>query len=50
MAKINLARFLERRPVEAKKEATTPIARVWTGEPVPEGKGKAPLFLDFAAT
>ena len=50
MRKLTLGRFPETSLAEARKEAATLLARVWTGEAVPERKVRAPLFRDFAAT
>ena len=50
MRKLTLGRFPETSLADARKEAATLLARVWTGEAVPEGKVRAPLFRDFTAT
>ena len=50
MRKLTLGRFPETSLADARKEAATLIARVWTGEAVPERRVRAPLFRDFAAT
>lgn len=50
MRKLTLGRFPETSLADARKEAATLLARVWTGEAVPERKVRAPLFRDFAAT
>ena len=50
MRKLTLGRFPETGLAEARKEAATVLARVWTGEAVPLArKAKPPLFRDFAA-
>ena len=49
MRKFTLGRFPDTGLADARKEAAALLARVWTGEPVPERKVKAPLFRDFAA-
>ena len=50
MRKLTLGRFPETSLGEARKEAATVLARVWSGEAVaPARKIKAPLFRDFAA-
>ncbi len=50
MRKLTLGRYPETSLADARKEAATLLARVWTGETVPERKVRAPLFRDFAAT
>ena len=50
MRKLTLGRFPETSLADARKEAATLLARVWTGEAVPERKVRPPLFRDFAAT
>ncbi len=50
MRKFTLGRFPEISLADARKEAAALLARVWTGEAVPERKARAPLFRDFAAT
>ncbi len=50
MRKFTFRRFPDTGLADARKEATALIARVWTGETVPERQVKAPLFRDFAAT
>lgn len=50
MRKLTLGRFPETSLADARKEAATLLARVSTGEAVPERKVRAPLFRDFAAT
>ncbi len=50
MRKLTLGRFPETSLADARKEAATLLARVWTGEVVPDRRVKAPLFRDFAAT
>ncbi len=50
MRKITLGRFPDMGLVEARKEATAVLARIWAGEDLPPArKVKAPLFHDFAA-
>ena len=49
MRKFTLGRHPETSLADARKEAAALLARVWTGEAVPEHKAKAPLFRDFAA-
>ena len=49
MRKFTLGRFPETSLGDARKEAAALLARVWTGESVPERKVKAPLVRDFAA-
>ena len=49
MRKFTLGRFPDTDLADARKEAATLLARVWTGEAIPERKVKAPLFRDFAA-
>ena len=50
MRKLTLGRFPETSLANARKEAATLLARVWTGESIPERRVRAPLFHDFAAT
>ena len=50
MRKLTLGRVPETSLADARKEAATLLARVWTGEAVPAHKVKAPRFRDFAAT
>ena len=50
MRKLTLGRFPETSLADARKEAATLLASVWTGETVPQRRVKAPLFRDFAAT
>ena len=50
MRKFTMGRFPDTDLADARKEAAALLARVWTGETVPEHKAKAPLFRDFAAT
>ena len=50
MRKLTLGRFPETSLADARKEAATLLARVWTGEAVPARRVRAPLFRDFAAT
>ena len=50
MRKFTLGRFPDTGLADARKEAAALLARVWTGEAIPERKVKAPLFRDFAAT
>ena len=50
MRKLTLGRFPKMSLADARKEAATVLARVWTGEAVaPVRKVRAPLFGDFAA-
>ena len=49
MRKLTLGRFPETSLAEARMEAATLLARVWTGEAVPARRGRAPLFREFAA-
>ena len=49
MRKITLGRFPATGIAEARKQAATLLARIWSGEPIaPVRKPKAPLFRDFA--
>lgn len=50
MRKLTLGRFSETSLADARKEAVTVLARVWTGQAVASSKTKPPLFRDFAAT
>ena len=49
MRKFTLGRHPETSLADARKKAAALLARVWTGEAVPERKARAPLFRDFAA-
>ena len=50
MRKFALGRIPETNLGDAREEAAALLARVWTGEAVPERKVKAPLFRDVADT